>query len=115
MGGDRYDWRMKPLLSLLLIATATLADDTARIAALLAKSGVVTIPAGDYHLDGIQPVRLTSNTTVTAYVARFILPERLPDKARVVLFTGENIAHFAWHGGEFIGHVFDPAKKQNSW
>jgi hypothetical protein len=106
---------MKPLLSLLLIATATLADDTARIAALLAKSGVVTIPAGDYHLDGIQPVRLTSNTTVTAYGARFILPERLPDKARVVLFTGENIAHFAWHGGEFIGHVFDPAKKQNSW
>ena len=106
---------MKPLLSLLLIATATLADDTARIAALLAKSGVVTIPAGDYHLDGIQPVRLTSNTTVMAYGARFILPERLPDKARVVLFTGENIAHFAWHGGEFIGHVFDPAKKQNSW
>jgi hypothetical protein len=39
----------------------------------------------------------------------------LPDQARVVLFAGENIAHLSWHGGEFIGHVFDPAQKENSW
>jgi hypothetical protein len=50
-----------------------------------------------------------------AHGARFILPEILPDKARLVLFAGENICHFAWHGGEFIGHVFDPAKKDNTW
>jgi hypothetical protein len=54
---------------------------------------------------------LRSNMTVMAHGARFILPETLPDQARVVLFAGENIAHFAWHGGEFVGHVFDPAKK----
>jgi len=50
-----------------------------------------------------------------AHGARSILPETLPDQARVVLFAGENLAHFAWHGGEFVGHVFDPAKKENTW
>ena len=106
---------MKPLLVLLLLATASSADDTAKLAALLAKGGVVTIPAGDYHLDGKKPLPLLSNVAVMAYGARFILPETLPDKARVVLFAGENIVHLAWHGGEFIGHVFDPARKENPW
>ena len=106
---------MKPLLVLLLLATATLADDSAKLAALLAKSGVVTIPAGDYHLEGTKPIPLVSNTTVMAHGARFILPEMLPAQARVVLFAGENITHFAWHGGEFIGHVFDPARNDNTW
>lgn len=106
---------MKTLLSLLLLAAAAFADDTAKLTALLAREGVVTIPAGDYHLDGARPIPLKSSTTVMAHGARFILPETLPDKARVVLFAGENIAHFAWHGGEFVGHVFDPAQKQNSW
>ena len=106
---------MKPLLCLLLLATATFADDSAKLTSLLAKDGVVTIPAGDYLLDGSKPISLRSNTTVMAHGARFILPETLPDQARVVLFAGENIAHFAWHGGEFIGHVFDPAKKVNTW
>ncbi len=106
---------MKPLLGLLLLTTTIFADDSVKLAALLAKSGVVTIPAGDYHLDGTNPLPLASNTTVLAYGARFILPETLPDKARVVLFAGENIAHFTWHGGEFIGHVFDPAQEENSW
>ena len=106
---------MKPLLVLLLLATTSFADDSAKLTALLAKDGVVMIPAGDYHLDGAKPIPLRSNTTVMAHRARFILPETLPDKARVVLFAGEDIAHFAWHGGEFIGHVFDPARQENSW
>jgi hypothetical protein len=106
---------MKPLLCLLLFTVTAFADDSAKLAALLAKDGVVTIPAGDYHLDGTQPIPLRSNTTVMAHGARFILPETLPDQARVVLFAGENIAHFAWHGGEFIGHVFDPLKQENTW
>jgi hypothetical protein len=105
---------MKLFLCLALAATA-FADDREKLAGLLAKDGVVTIPAGVYHLDGTQPIPLRSNTTVMAHGARFILPETLPDQARVVLFAGENIAHFAWHGGEFIGHVFDPAKKDNTW
>lgn len=106
---------MKLLFCFLFLATLTFADDSAKLAALLANDGVVTIPAGDYHLDGTHPIPLRSNTTVMAHGARFILPETLPDLARVVLFAGENIAHFAWHGGEFIGHVFDPAMKDNTW
>ncbi len=102
-------------LFFVLCATAAFADDSVRIAGLLLKGGVVTFPAGDYHLDGNTPLPLASNMTVMAHGARFILPETLPDKARVVLFAGENVAHFAWHGGEFIGHVFDPAQQQNSW
>ncbi|MFO1482882.1 MAG: right-handed parallel beta-helix repeat-containing protein [Verrucomicrobiaceae bacterium] len=99
----------------LLTAAGAGADDSARIAGWLSKGGVVTIPVGDYHLDGAEPLPLASNMTVFAHGARFILPETLPDKARVVLFAGENIAHFAWHGGEFIGHVFDPAQRENTW
>jgi len=106
---------MKSLITLFLFAISAFADDSAKLTSLFAKGGVVTIPAGDYHLDGKQPISLRSNTTVMAHGARFILPETLPDQARVVLFAGENIAHLAWHGGEFIGHVFDPAKKDNTW
>jgi hypothetical protein len=94
---------------------AAQADDRGRLAGLLGKGGVVTIPAGEYRLDGVEPIRLVSNTTVVAHGARFVLPEVLPEKARVVLFAGEDIANFAWHGGEFVGHVFDPAREQNSW
>jgi hypothetical protein len=101
-------------LSFFLLLT-TQADDSARLQEMLAKGGVVTIPAGDYHVEGRKPILLASNTTVMAYGARFILPKTLPDQARVVLFAGENIAHFAWQGGEFIGHVFDPAQKDNTW
>ena len=111
----RYARRMKPLLALLLLSVTAFADDSAKLIALLAKDGVVTIPAGDYLLDGTQPIPLRSNTTVMAHGVRFILPETLPDQARVVLFAGENITHFAWHGGEFVGHVFDPGKKDNTW
>lgn len=106
---------MKPLLCLLFSTVTIWADDSATLATLLAKGGVVTIPDGDYHLDGSKPLPLTSNMTVFAHGARFILPETIPDKARVVLFAGENIAHLTWHGGEFVGHVFDPAQKENRW
>ncbi|MDZ4403067.1 right-handed parallel beta-helix repeat-containing protein [Prosthecobacter sp.] len=103
------------LLPLLLISNAGFADDSTKIADLLAKGGTVTIPAGDYQLEGVKPLPLASNMTVFAHGARFILPKALPDKARAVLFAGENITHFAWHGGEFIGQVFDPAQQENTW
>jgi redox-sensitive bicupin YhaK (pirin superfamily) len=96
---------MKTFCCLLLLTTTVWADDSAKLATLLAQGGVVTIPAGDYHIDGTQALSLASNMTVFAHGARFILPETLPDKARVVLFAGEDIAHFTWHGGEFVGHV----------
>ena len=106
---------MKAFLCFLLLITNVWADDSATLGALLAKGGVVTIPAGDYHLDGTTPLPLSSKMTVFAHGARFILPEALPEKARVELFAGEDIAHFTWHGGEFVGHVFDPAQKENLW
>jgi hypothetical protein len=115
---------MKKLVSLLVAAGTLLivpspADDSEKLRAILApavaRGGVVTIPPGDYHLDGAEPLRLASRMTVMAHGARFVLPEKLGDKARIVLFAGEDIAHFAWHGGEFIGHVFDPARQANTW
>ena len=106
---------MKRLLCLLLFTATVWADDSATLSALLVKGGVVTIPAGDYHLDGTKPLPLASNMTVFAHGARFILPEALPDKARVVMFAGVDIENFTWHGGEFVGHVFDPAQKDNLW
>jgi hypothetical protein len=109
---------MKIFIALLfgtLASLSAVADDSARVAALLEKGGVVTIPPGDYHLDGAAPIPIVSNTTVFAHGARFILPETLPDMARIVLFAGADIAHFSWYGGEFIGHVFDPAQKENRW
>ena len=108
---------MKILRCSLFLLTATVAgaDDSAKLADLLAQGGTVTIPPGDYHLEGAHPLRLSSNTTVSAYGARFILPESLPDQARVVMFAGEDVAHFTWLGGEFIGHVFDPAQQENTW
>ncbi len=103
------------LLLLLSLSSLSGADDSARLTELLAKGGLVTIPPGDYHLDGGQPVPLVSHTTVIAHGARFLLPETLPAQARITLFAGSDIAHLTWHGGEFIGHVFDPAKKDNRW
>lgn len=106
-------------LVFLFASAVCLADDTAKVAALFAAAaehgGVVTIPAGDYHLEGKEPIALRSGLTVMAYGARFHLPESLPDKTRITLFAGEDVSDFAWHGGEFIGHVFDPAQKDNTW
>lgn len=95
------------------------ADDREKLAALFApattKGGVVTIPPGDYSLDGREPIQLSSNTTVIAQGARFHLPAQLGDQARLVLFAGDNVRQFSWHGGEFFGHVFDPAQRENAW
>jgi hypothetical protein len=102
-----------------LIAAAAMADDTARLTELLApgmaKGGTVTIPPGDYHLDGAQPILLPSHCTITAYGAHFILPETLGDKARIVLFAGENVRDLRWFGGHFSGSVFDNTQAVNSW
>lgn len=95
-------------------------DDTAALAACFeaaakAGGGTVTIPSGDYFLKGEAPVPLCPRLTVSAYGARFHLPQRLGDKARVVLFAGENICDLRWFGGHFTGRVFDPAKAENTW
>jgi hypothetical protein len=43
---------------------------------------------------GEKPVPLSSHTYVSARGARFHLPEKMGDKARAVIFAGENIADF---------------------
>jgi parallel beta-helix repeat protein len=108
------------LLSILVLGfSAAFADDTAKLAALLAGAadhgGVVTIPPAEYHLDGQTPITLQSHTTVSAYGARFHLPQTLGDRARVVLFSGENVSDFRWFGGFFSGHVFDNTRAENTW
>jgi hypothetical protein len=84
-------------------------------AAAKAGGGTVTIPAGDYFMKGDLPVPLASRITVSAYGARFHLPELLGDQARVVLFSGVNVSDFRWFGGHFMGRVFDPAKSEHPW
>lgn len=75
----------------------------------------VTILAGDYFLSGEKPIRLGSHLTVSAYGARFHLPKKLGDKARVVMFAGENLSDFRWFGGHFSGDVFDNTRGENTW
>ncbi len=107
------------LPALLFAVLPASADDHARLAALfapaLANGGTVTIPPGDYHLDGAVPLPLPSRTTVFAHGARFHFPERLGDGARAVLFAGNDVVELSWHGGEFLGRVFDPAQRENAW
>jgi Periplasmic copper-binding protein (NosD) len=95
-------------------------DDTPALARCFgdvakAGGGVVTIPPGNYFLAGGESVLLSSHTSVLARGARFHLPERLGDKARLVIFAGRDIRGFTWEGGEFLGHVFDPASRENTW
>ena len=110
---------LQVITSLALAVTATSAADSGRIAGILAAGAghgsVVTIPPGDYALDGATPLPIASGTTISAYGARFRLPKTLGDKARVVLFAGTNVSDFRWFGGHFTGHVFDPARAENSW
>ena len=80
-----------------------------------AGGGVLTIPPGDYFLPGEKPIVLSSHTTIFAYGARFHLPEKLGDRARVVLFTGEDVSDFRWFGGHFVGHCYDPRRDGNTW
>lgn len=95
------------------------ADDTDKLTRLFAGRGsasrVVTIPPGDYHLDGCTPIPLRSHTHVNAAGAHFHLPPTLKDRARVVLFQGEDLEDFSWTGGHFSGHVFDPTRPDNPW
>jgi hypothetical protein len=77
--------------------------------------GIITIPPGDYHLTGEKSIPLRSRTTVFAHGARFHFPETLPAGAKMVLFSGTDLHDFAWHGGEFIGQVFDPSQRENTW
>jgi hypothetical protein len=93
-------------------------DDTQafqRCFAAAAAGGTIIIPPGDYALGGGAPIPLSSTTTVIAQGARFHLPERLGDGARLVLFSGTDIHDFAWRGGEFIGHCFDHRRPPNTW
>jgi len=107
------------LIALTLVPMAAVkADDTPRLMELFSQASrgsTVTIPPGDYELAGTEPMTLASHTTVHAYGARFHLPKTLGDKARVVLFAGENISDLRWFGGHFTGHVFDSTKANNSW
>lgn len=80
-----------------------------------AGGGTLTIPPGDYYLPGEKPLPLCSRSTVSAYGARFHLPETLGDRARVVLFAGENVTDFTWLGGHFAGNCFNPARQDNTW
>ncbi len=128
--------RPVPLLALLIVSSAHAAiqadfkdfapkkdgvtDDTpalARCFEALSKAGggTLTIPPGDYAMSGATSIPLCSNCQVTAAGARFLLPETLGDRAKIVLFTGQNLQHFAWQGGEFIGHCFDYKRPPNTW
>ena len=94
-------------------------SDTQRVAAFLASApengGVATIPPGNYLLDGTAPLPIPSGVTVRAYGARFSFPQQIAEGAQLVMFDGTNVTNFAWYGGEFIGHVFDPANRINAW
>ena len=80
-----------------------------------AGGGNLTIPAGDYAMTGATSIALASNSRIIAHGARFLLPQTLGDKAKIILFTGENLQHFTWEGGEFIGHCFDHKRPPNTW
>lgn len=75
----------------------------------------MTIPPGTYALAGNEPIKLVSNSHVTATGAVFLLPESLGDQARLVLFAGEEVCSFSWCGGEFRGRCFDPNAERNAW
>jgi len=76
---------------------------------------VITIPPGNYFLSGQETIPLCSGLTVSAHGARFHLPKRLGDRARITLFGGTDIRDLAWHGGHFEGHCFDPRRPTNTW
>lgn len=81
-----------------------------------AKAGdTIVIPPGEYHLDGAVPIPLKSDLTIIAEEATFRLPERMGDKARAVIFQGQDVCNLTWRGGHFIGHVFDQSKADNTW
>jgi hypothetical protein len=81
-----------------------------------AKPGdTLVIPPGEYAVDGAVPIPLKSDLTVIATGATFRLPDQMGDKARAVVFQGENISNLTWKGGHFVGHVFDQSRADNIW
>ena len=81
-----------------------------------AKPGdTLVIPPGEYAVDGAVPIPLKSDLTVIAEGVTFRLPERMGDKARAVVFQGENVRNLTWRGGRFVGHVFDQSRSDNTW
>jgi hypothetical protein len=97
-------------------ATQTGNPDSLRRAFESAKPGdTLVIPPGEYALDGKVPIPLKSDLTIIAEGAAFRLPEQLGDKARAVVFQGENIRNLTWRGGRFVGHVFDQSRSDNTW
>ena len=90
--------------------------DSLRRAFESAKPGdTLVIPPGEYALDGKVPIPLKSDLTIIAEGAAFRLPEQMGDKARAVVFQGENIRNLTWRGGRFVGHVFDQSRYDNTW
>lgn len=91
-------------------------DSSLRRAFEAAKPGdTLVIPPGDYAVDGKVPIPLKSDLTVIAEGATFRLPEHMGDKARAVVFQGEDIRNLTWRGGRFVGHVFDQSRTDNTW
>ncbi|MFZ9437617.1 MAG: hypothetical protein ACO29B_09890, partial [Opitutales bacterium] len=106
------------LLGTLLIGCVGPGNDEAslRRAFEAAKPGdTLVIPPGDYAVDGKVPIPLKSNLTVIAEGATFRLPEHMGDKARAVVFQGEDIRNLTWRGGCFVGRVFDQSRSDNTW
>ncbi|HOS42865.1 MAG TPA: hypothetical protein PK794_04165, partial [Armatimonadota bacterium] len=95
-------------------------DDTPALircctAAAEAGGGRIVIPPGAYSLAGTASIPIPSHTRVEAHGARFLLPERLGDRARIDAFTGVDVTDFHWRGGTFIGHCFDHRHPPNTW
>ncbi len=72
--GHRFTKRLTSLVLIVAsIAAPVLGDDFDRLDALFALShergGVITIPPGDYELEGQKPLPLASNLTINAYGA----------------------------------------------
>lgn len=84
-------------------------------AAREAGGGVITIPPGDIFLSGDTTMPLCSGLTVSAYGARFHLPEHLGENNHITLFSGTDVQDFTWHGGHFEGRCFDPSRSDNTW
>ncbi len=108
-----YAW-----LALICLAQISVADDRQRLESLFANAGrgeTIVIPPGEYQLDGTNAIALRSGTRVSAYGARFVMPARLANGARLVLFQGTDLTDFEWLGGSFHGNVFDPAVADNGW
>jgi hypothetical protein len=81
-----------------------------------AKPGdTLVISPGEYAVDGAVPIPLKSDLTIIAEGVTFRLPARMGDKARAVVFQGENIRNLTWRGGRFHGHVFDQSRYDNTW